>query len=197
MYDNLLMSNTKNNRYYAFSHSGVGFVILDSNDYTVGDDGQTEWLNQTLHDFSLKNSLNFVFMHHPLLHEQSYEYHKEQWSPLFQKYNVTGIFAGHLHNYQRSFPITRRTPLGFDNSELYNYTNINHPIYIVSGGAGSKLYNVDDLDFIAKSKKSYNFLLVEIRRDDLKVSTSIEAWELPEDFGDLYMMDNITITKSI
>jgi len=68
MYNNLPMPNTYDNRYYSLSYGKIGFIILNSNKYTVGDDNQTEWLNQTLLRLSQANAFNFAFLHHPLLH---------------------------------------------------------------------------------------------------------------------------------
>ena len=45
MYDNLPMRNTYTNRYYSFNIGNIGFIILNSNGYTQGDDIQTDWLN--------------------------------------------------------------------------------------------------------------------------------------------------------
>ncbi|MHA1255377.1 MAG: hypothetical protein ACTSPS_07225, partial [Promethearchaeota archaeon] len=65
MYDNLPMQNTATNRYYSFSYEGIGFIILNSNNEAIDYDVQTNWLNQTLIQFSQKNTFNFAFMHHP------------------------------------------------------------------------------------------------------------------------------------
>ncbi len=193
MYDNLPMISTENNRYYAFSYGDIGLIILNSNSYTIDDDDQTDWLNETLFQFSQKNSFNFAFMHHPLLHNRSQSCHREKWRPLFEKYNVSCIFAGHNHHYERSYPITNLDLLEFDNSELYRYKNLKNPIYFVSGSAGAPLYDLYDFDFIAKNQKAYHFILVEIKKELDKTTLSIEVWGMPEDFGDLYLFDTITI----
>ena len=197
MYDNLLMYGTQNNRYYYFSYGGIGFIILNSNSYTVGDDDQTNWLNNTLIQISQKNSYNFAFLHHPLLHSRSYDYHREQWRPLFDKYNITCVFCGHNHHYERSYPMTNSSKLEYDNSERYNYTNLNESIYIVTGGAGAPLYEVNNDNFVAKSEKAYHFLLVDVKKESTKTSISLESWGMPNDFGALYLIDNITLTKFI
>ena len=56
MYENLLMYGTDTERYYSFNYGGVGFIILNSNSYTVGEDDQTNWLNQTLIQLSQENT---------------------------------------------------------------------------------------------------------------------------------------------
>ncbi|MFX1393126.1 MAG: purple acid phosphatase family protein [Promethearchaeota archaeon] len=199
MYDNLPMRNnySLSNRYYSFSYMGIGFIILNSNDYTAGDYVQTEWLNQTLIQFSQENVFNLAFLHHPLLHVRSNPYHRDNWNPLFEKYNVSIIFCGHNHNYERSYPITNSTfnSIEYDNSELYNYTNLYDPIYIVTGGAGAPLYPCYDYEFIAKTESAYNFLLIDVKEEGTKTTLSLETWCIPQNFGSLYLFDNVTISK--
>jgi len=195
MYDNLPMRNNESKRYYSFSYMGIGFIILNTNDYTTENDDQTDWLNQTLIQLSQENLFNFAFMHHPLLHERSSLYHREKWRPLFQKYNVSIIFSGHNHNYERSYPIINSTTLEFDDSKLYNYINLTDPIYIVTGGAGAPLLGVYNDAFIAKSESAYHFLLIDVKKEVTKTTLSLEVWCMPLNFGDLYLFDNITISK--
>lgn len=195
MYDNLPMTSSESNRYYSFSHGNIGFVILNSN---VGGDDQTDWLNQTLIHLSQKNDIIFAFMHHPLLHDdRSFSYHREKWRPLFDKYNISCIFAAHNHHYERSYPITNCITMEFNNSEQYDYVNIDDPMYFVSGGAGAPLYPPYDYSFIAKNQKEYHFLLIDVKKEPLTSTVSLEAWAMPNDFGSLFLFDNITITKNI
>ena len=196
MYDNLLMNSTSENRYYAFSFKEIGFIILNSNPYVAGDDEQTDWLNATLFDYSKRNTYNLVYLHHPILHERIDPYFQESWTPLFDEYNVSLVLCGHNHNYERSFPMTNSTSKEFNDSELYNYTNLSDPIYIVTGGAGAPLYDIYNHTFIAETKSAYSFVLVEIEKDHTETTLTLEAWEVPDNYGNCQMIDNITITKS-
>ncbi len=198
MYENLLMYGTQNNRYYYFSYGEIGFIILNSNEYTEGDDDQTNWLNQTLIQLSQKKTFIFTFLHHPLLNiSRSYDYHREHWKPLFDKYNVSLIFCGHNHHYERSYPMINSTTLEYDDSEHYDYTNLNDSIYIVAGGAGAPLYSVSNDEFIAESEKASNFVIVDVKKEPTKTHISLESWVMHNDFGPLYLIDNITLTKYI
>jgi predicted phosphodiesterase len=198
MYDNLLMNSNADNRYYAFSYNGMGFIILNSNGDAVGNDTQTEWLNETLFNYSQKNSFNFVYLHHPLLHELDNRinpYFPDKWCPLIDKYNVSLIFCGHNHHYERSFPMTNSTSLEYNETEKYNYSSLTDPIYIVTGGAGAPLYGVNDDPFIAKAKKIYNFVIVNVEKESERTTINLEAWGMPINFGLLQPIDNITITR--
>jgi len=195
MYDNLLMNSTADNRYYAFSYNDIGFIILNSNAAAVDDDTQTDWLNETLFDFSQKNLFNFVYLHHPLLHSRIDPYFQEKLSPLFDKYNASIIFCGHNHHYERSFPMINSTSLEYNNTEKYNYSELTDPIYIVTGGAGAPLYGFDHDNFTAAREKAYHFVIVEVEKELNKTEISLEAYGMPENFGPLQLIDNITITN--
>jgi hypothetical protein len=198
MYENLPMTNNESNRYYCFSYADVGFIILNSNAYAKNDEEeQTNWLNETLKIFSQKNKFNFAFLHHPLLHDRIDPYFKEKWNPLFDKYNVTCIFCGHNHHYERSYPMINSSTLEYDDSQRFNYTDIDNSIYIVSGGAGAPLRNLNFIDFIANNERTYNFQLLNFVEQNEKAIINIETWGMPETIGDLYLIDNITITKTI
>ncbi|TFG06963.1 MAG: metallophosphoesterase family protein [Promethearchaeota archaeon] len=197
MYQNLPMINNETNRYYSFSYAGVGFIILNSNDYKAGDEDQTNWLNETLIEFSQKNRINFAFLHHPLLHDRVDPYFRQKWNPLFDKYNVSCIFCGHNHHYERSYPMINSSTLEYDNSKKFNYTDIDDSIYIVSGGAGAPLHDENDNDFIANNAKAYNFQLVNFVENSEKAMINIESWGMPIDYGNLYLIDNITVTRTI
>ena len=194
MYDNLLMPNNATNRYYSFSYGDMGFIILNSNSEI---DIQTEWLNQTLIELSQKCTFNYAFLHHPLLSTRSSEYHRDNWKPLFDKYNTTLIMCGHNHHYERSYPmINSSNLLDFDDSDLYDYYNLNNSIYVVTGGAGAPLRSVYDDPHIAYANETYHFVIVDIKEEITKTTLSLEAWGMPNDFNNLYLFDNITLTKS-
>lgn len=196
MYDNLFMTNNESNRYYSFSYGGMGFIILNSNKEAVDDDVQTEWLEQALIRSSEENKFTLIFMHHPLLHDRSYQYHREKWCLLFDEYNVTCIFAGHNHHYERSHPMKNSTSLEFDDSELYDHVNITDPIYFVSGGAGGPVYAPEIHDFVAKNASTNHVLLVDVEHDSIESKISIEMWMMGDVSAHaLVLADNITITK--
>ncbi len=199
MYENLPMNNTETNRYYTFSYGGVGFIILNSNSYTVGDDNQTDWLEETLIQLSQENPFNIPYMHHPLLSSRSYSYHRTNWRPLFERYKVPCVFGAHNHHYERSYPIINYDTLYFNGSELYNFTELEYPMYIATGGAGAPLYSLYDYDYIAKNHMAYHFTLIDIKTEGNKTTFSLEAWEMPVngvEYGDPYLFDNITIIRT-
>jgi len=91
--------------YYTFKapKQSVRFFALDS---TYADPEQTAWLEKELQ--SSGESWKIPYFHHPLY--SSGERHgstptlREVWEPLFMKYGVTVVFAGHDHFYERTKP---------------------------------------------------------------------------------------------
>ena len=116
--------------YYSFEHGDAHFIVLDSFDSIwedlkedrsnyeeVWDETSTqknsmlEWLKQDL-DNNLSD-WNIVIFHHPPFTEES-EYKKQDiWRawvnsfvvPLIESKQVDLALSGHIHNYQRSFPV--------------------------------------------------------------------------------------------
>jgi hypothetical protein len=202
MYENFFPGVKYSQRYYSFIFGNCGFIILNSNGYydVSIEEEQKDWLNQTLYEYSQLNEYNFVFLHHPLLHNRTKSYLRDDWPPLFERYNVTCVFCGHNHNYERSYPIINQTVIDehtsiieYNATEKYNYRSLSDPIYIVSGGAGAPLYNIHEYDFIAYTNSTYHFCMIDIERIINDTSISIEVWAMPEVGRKLTLIDNITI----
>jgi 3',5'-cyclic AMP phosphodiesterase CpdA len=94
-------------RYYAFSYAAARFLVLDSNEYSFALSDQTAWLERELIAARQDPAVHHVFavMHHPpfsvALHGGSRDL-RERWAPLFEKYQVTAVFSGHDHVYERA-----------------------------------------------------------------------------------------------
>ena len=59
---------------------------------------------------------------------------------LFYKYNVDVYFSGHIHSYERTYPVYK------GNVQYYktnNYENTKYTTYIMIGGAGNDEMNQD------------------------------------------------------
>jgi 3',5'-cyclic AMP phosphodiesterase CpdA len=167
-------------RYYAFSYAAARFLVLDSNEYSFALTDQTAWLERELiaarQDPAVRHV--FVVMHHPpfsiSLHGGSREL-RERWTPLFEKYQVTAVFSGHDHVYERA-----------------EHDGIR---YFVSGGGGAPLYprrphpNPVDLDAVKKFERTFHFLRVAVTGGRVEVTgvrsdgTVIEttAWSVGSD----------------
>jgi predicted phosphodiesterase len=158
---------------YSFNYGNAHWTVLDSNPYV-------DWTNKELQNWvtndlaAAKNATwHFVMFHHPGFNSSREHYeqqHMRLLSPIFEAGNVDVVFNGHLHNYQRSFPLTfvpdkKGTLLigGKDGKTIrgrvvngqwkldksFNGKSKTTPkgiIYLVTGAGGQKLYNIEQND---------------------------------------------------
>ena len=105
----------------------------------------------------------FVVMHHPpfsiSLHGGAADL-RDKWTPLFEQYNVSAVFSGHDHVYERA-----------------DHNNVH---YFVSGGGGAPLYprrphsNPIDIAAVKKFERVLHYLRVTITGNRLEV-TAVRA----------------------
>ncbi len=148
-------------RYYAFTFASARFVVLDSNSYSFALTDQSAWLERELiaarQDPAIRHI--FIVMHHPpfsvSLHGGAVDL-RERWTPLFEKYQVSAVFSGHDHVYERA---------------LHNGIH-----YFVSGGGGAPLYprrpqpNPVDADAVVKFERVLHYLRVNVTADRVEVT---------------------------
>jgi hypothetical protein len=116
--------------WYSFQIGSVLFIALDNNDvclqndcgtflstgeaqYLLGYSGgaQEKWLEKTLHDASVDSSVDWivVYMHQPAMSTSDAGGSdlgiRQSWMPLFYKYGVDFVLAGHDHDYERSYVV--------------------------------------------------------------------------------------------
>lgn len=96
--------NMNGENYYAYTKGNVRFFVLDS-DYI--DPKQSAWLETQLRDAG-NSDWKVCYFHHPLY--SSGRFHgpatdlRQLLEPLFVKYGVDVVFAGHEHVYERVHP---------------------------------------------------------------------------------------------
>jgi 3',5'-cyclic AMP phosphodiesterase CpdA len=95
--------NMGGQRYYSYTRGSVRFLALDT---TLMDQKQLAWIETTLRD--AKEDWKIPYFHHPLYsnadrHGASVDI-RVRLEPLFIKYGVNVVFAGHDHVYERIKP---------------------------------------------------------------------------------------------
>jgi 3',5'-cyclic AMP phosphodiesterase CpdA len=140
--------------YYAYKKGNVRFFVLDSN---YMDPKQLAWLESQLKSAG-SSDWKICYFHHPLY--SSGRFHgpatdlRQVLEPLFIKYGVNIVFAGHEHVYERVHP--------------------QHGIYYFTEGASGELRS-NNLKITAITDKGFDtdrtFMLVEIASDDLYFHT--------------------------
>ena len=153
--------NMNGERYYTFKPKAKGnvrFFALDSN---YMDKPQVQWLEKEL--AASGSDWKICFFHHPIYssggaHGSDVQL-RAQLEPLFLKYGVDAVFAGHEHFYERIKP----------QKGIY---------YFTSGGA-AKLREGDvkaRSELTAKAFDSgYHFMLVELTKDALDFQVISDA----------------------
>ncbi|MBL0213168.1 MAG: metallophosphoesterase family protein [Myxococcales bacterium] len=148
-------------RYYAFTYATSRFLILDSNEYSFALTDQTAWIERELISARQDPQIKHVFcvMHHPpfsiSLHGGNRDL-RERWTPLFEKYNVTAVFSGHDHVYERA-----------------EHNGIR---YFVSGGGGAPLYarrprpEALDAEATKKYERVYHYLRVTLTGNRVEIT---------------------------
>ncbi len=149
--------------YYTFTpgHENVRFFVLDST-YPVPD--QIDWLEKELK--SSNADWKIPYMHHPLY--SSGERHgsdvklRETLEPLFIKYNVSVVFAGHDHFYERVKP---------QNGIAY---------FVVGSGGMLRTGNIDKTTGITARgfDTDQAFMLVEISGDKMYFNAVSRAGDI-------------------
>ena len=141
--------NMGGQQYYTFKKGNAQFFALDSN---YMNPTQVAWLTKELQNSS--SEWKICYVHHPLyysgrFHGPSVELRKIL-EPLFVKYGVQVVFAGHDHVYERTKP--------------------QNGIHYFTEGAAGELRKGDlkKTDLTAAGyDQDQSFLLVEISGDDL------------------------------
>jgi hypothetical protein len=121
--------------YYSFDWGNAHFAVINSDIQNVSNQKrerdsfwaeQTRWLEEDLAAHQAAD-FRFVTAHHPpftaVERRQGENPHMTGLTPMFEKYHVTGAFFGHDHNYQH-----------------YLQNGIH---YVITGGGGAPLYDVN------------------------------------------------------
>jgi predicted phosphodiesterase len=162
---------------FSFDYGNAHWTVIDSNPYVDWTDSTLRaWLAKDL-ETATNATWRFVLYHHPSFNSSRAHYEQQQMrliAPILEKGKVDIVFAGHVHNYQRTYPLTfipdnlgNQLVAGSNNiktgkivngrwtlDEDFNgkrKTKPNGVIYIVTGAGGQGLYNPEQ----TKDKKSW------------------------------------------
>ena len=160
---------------YSFDYGNTHWTVLDSNPYV-------DWTNKELQDWVAKDlaqsqnaTWHIVTFHHPGFNssnEHLEQQHMRLLAPIFEAGKVDLVLNGHLHNYQRTYPMTFKSSKGRNGTLLVGgkdntvirgrvvngrwtldkkFDGIKHTrpegvIYVVTGAGGKELYDVDQHD---------------------------------------------------
>lgn len=165
-----------NEQWYSFDYGPAHFAAL--NDTVAGvDDFQIEadWLAGDL--AAATTPWKFVYHHMPAY--TSCERHagnttiQQLWSPVEEAAGVAVDFAGHNHNYERSYPLKA------------GVAAVGGTTYVVSGGAGADLYdNTLANAYTEVAAVTDNYVIVDVDG----ASVSLTAYDLAGNVLDTWGM---------
>ena len=155
---------------YSWDYGPAHFLALDSGAHSKVDEAKLrEWIEADLR--GSRQPWKFVCFHAPAFHTSREHYTEQKMrllEPLFEECGVDVVFAGHVHNYQRSKPlrfkpIGGRDPRGRVSGEIRldetfdgaRDTTPEGVIHIVSGGGGATLYSVDFAKTVEALRKEH------------------------------------------
>jgi predicted phosphodiesterase len=161
-------------RYYSFDYVHSHIVALNTNMSTAPGSPQRMWLEQDLATSTMP--WKFVFFHHPpysagfsIENGQRVELEhtrvRANLTSLFELYDVNIVFSGHTHSYERTFPILQNQAV--DHEQEPDYVNPSGPIYIVTGGGGGALTELDSSSLNARAVATYHIVEITLDGDEL------------------------------
>lgn len=134
-------------QYYSFNYENIHFIVLSAEIPYDEDSNQYEFVKRNLEKYSNDPSIDWIvaFFHRQLYSSgnspEDEEDFREVYHPLFDKYKVDLVLQGHLHAYERTFPINFNDD---DEDEPYiqdkhsnMYHNPNGTIFITVGTGGA------------------------------------------------------------
>lgn len=193
---------------YSFDYGNTHWTVIDGNYYM-------DWTNSALRDWvrkDIKNAKNsrwhFVTFHQPGFSddvEHSMEQRMRLLSDVFEETGVDVVWAGHVHNYQRTYPLFFKanqsngkptinadgTVTGtFKLDKEYNGSTVTKPkgvLYIVTGAGGAELYSekqqTDKTEFVYKFIGDvHSYTVCDITGDTMKVNQLSEDGAVIDEF---------------
>ncbi|PQB04328.1 purple acid phosphatase family protein [Aureitalea marina] len=138
------LDSTLHETVYTVDYQGVRIIVLNSNDKL---EEQTEYIEDQLK--SSKAQWNIITCHHSVFSPakgRDFQFAREFWKPLFDKYNVDLVLNGHDHTYARG-----HVPVRSADSTL---TGDIKTVYVTSV-SGPKQYQLDEEQMKAYASDGY------------------------------------------
>lgn len=191
---------------YSFDYGSVHWTVIDSNPYVDWTSTEfREWVQADLKAAS-KAKWRLVAFHHPPFNSSKAHFKEQRirlLASIFEAGKVDLVLSGHVHNYQRSHPLTFQIEPGFtlakggtevpgkwtlDKSfDGDKNTKPKGVLYIITGAGGANLYNKEQngdpsswLDFTDKFVSDvHSFTVIDADTKQLKIrQVSEEGKEL-------------------
>ena len=160
--------------YYQFSYGNADFFLIDSNRKVDPTSEQYKWLNKSLADS--KATWKFVCHHHPPYSSDENDYGNlwrsnkstrgdlrvRELVPLYDKHGVDIVWTGHIHSYERTWPLQKGKAVNKDGT-----------IYMITGGGGGGLETPGPYrpHFQNNVRRGHHYVMVAINGRTLELKT--------------------------
>lgn len=156
--------------YYQFSQGDADFFMIDTNRNVGPESEQYLWLEQALAGSDAR--WKFVVHHHPPYSSDENDYgdtwsgrgsrgdlRARQLTTLYDRYDVDMVLNGHIHSYERTWPI-----------EGGKAVNDGGPVYTITGGGGGSLENPGPVrpDFNNTVRHGHHYCMVRVNGGTLE-----------------------------
>lgn len=163
--------------YYRFAYGNLEVFILDSQKPFTRNSEQAQWLDEALGDS--KATWKIVMLHKPPYSSDENDYgdtyetrsvhgdfNARMLVPIVEKHGVDVVWNGHIHTYERTWPLRDGKPVADGEG----------PIYMITGGGGGHLENAAPVRtrYSAKVYRGHHYCNVLINGDRMR----IEAYDL-------------------
>ena len=157
--------------YYDYVYGNAHFFVVDTDHSLEPDTEQTKWLDRRLGESTA--TWKFVYHHHPAYSSDEDDYGdtrkggstfgdervQKNLVPLYEKHGVDIVFAGHIHVYERSWPIRA------GKVDLHNGVH-----YVICGGGAAELETFAPVRtwFANRLMRGYHYVCVRIHETTLE-----------------------------
>ena len=177
-------------RWYAFTFGDAEFFMIDGNRSLADQSAQLNWLEQALEASDAR--WRFAVLHQPPYTSDSNDYGDTLVGPsqrgdpnarnivrLLEDHGVDLCFSGHVHDYERTFPIRRGRVTPYRDGGI---------VYVTAAGGGGPLEDFDPTNtwFGHKKARYHHFVYVAVHGDHLELQAIDEEGRL---------FDTLTLTK--
>ena len=176
------MSLPEPERWYSFRYGNAEFFMIDGNRSLSDQSAQLEWLTGALEASTA--TWRFAILHQPPYTSDSNDYgntlngsstrgdmNVRNIVEALEIYGVDICFSGHVHDYERTFPIREGQVAPYEKGGV---------IYVTAAGGGGSLENFDPANtwFGHKKVRSHHFVYVAIHGDRLEFQAIDEQGRL-------------------
>lgn len=176
------MSLPEPERWYSFEYGNAEFFMIDGNRSLADQSAQLNWLEQALRDS--RATWRFAVLHQPPYTSDSNDYGDTQVTTstrgdlnvrnivaLLERYGIDICFSGHVHDYERTFPIREGKVTPYEEGGV---------IYVTAAGGGGPLEEFDGTNtwFGHKKARYHHLVYVAIHGQHLEFQAIDEEGRL-------------------